>query len=264
MKCLLTLLTLLLLAQNTLVAQETKAIHECIRLEMPAGAGRNAASVAYHPVQKKYYSGFAGNPNYRMAVFDSAGKCISPAGLKVGFDLRGLWYNKKLDSLQANGYIDFGFTNLVLNSRGMPAGHRRFLKAMVQPTDQSAGCFDDLNQTVYFLSDNKVMGYDLNGTRKTEVKLWVAADEEKEEPGDELPEQYNSTNLVFTGLPNAAFGLLDCENKQVVLFDSLTGKPAEKWEIDADAELPAVFGFSYTNNIVFIYNREERVWIGYK
>ncbi|MEO5892421.1 MAG: hypothetical protein ABIQ31_19385 [Ferruginibacter sp.] len=252
------------LIPSLIFAQETRELEKVIELKMPGGNGRNGACVAYHPLQKKYYAGFAGNALYPMAVFDTMGKRISKDDLHVGFDLRGIWYNTMTGTLQANGYQDFGWTDLTLNKMGIPIANKIFLKETSQPTEQSVGCWDDKNGLIYFLSDNKIVACYLNGSQKNEVKLIVSEDSATEENDAYLPEKYNSTALIFTGIANAEWGLLDVENKQVVLFDSAGGKAGQIWNIDSENEFPSSFGFSYANGIVFIFNKEDRVWTGYK
>ncbi len=246
--------------------QKTKTIKKVIELEMPKGTGTNGASVAYHPVQKKYYASFAGNASYPMSVFDAKGNRLSKDDLQAGFDVRGLWYNNISKTLQGNGYDDFGWTNFILDKSGIPSGNTVFVKEKSQPNEQSVGAFDEKKKMVYFLSEKMIVAYDVNGTQKKETKLLIREDETEEEEDEEdfLPEKFNNTSVISTGIAKAEWGLLDLDNNEVILFDGATGKATQKWTIDSNAGLPASFGFSYTNGIVFIFDKENRKWIGYK
>lgn len=251
--------------QLTVDAQQTKALKKVMELQMPKEGGNNGASVVYHPIQKKYYASFAGNAAYPMSVFDIKGKRISKDDLQAGFDVRSLWYNSSNQTLQGNGYNDFGWTNFILDKAGIPTGNEVFMNGMNQPGAQSVGAFDDKNKMVYFLSDDRVAIYNFKGQPKGEMKFtFDGMDAEEVETEGLLPEKFNSASLVFTGIDKAEWGLLDIENKKVVLFDRITGKLTQQWTIDSPADFQSSFGFAYTNGLVFIFNKAERKWEGYK
>ena len=251
--------------QLTIDAQQTKALKKVIELQMPKGEGNNGASVIYHPIQKKYYASFAGNAAYPLCVFDIKGKRISTDDLKAGFDVRSLWYNSSNQALQGNGYNDFGWTNFTLDKAGIPTGNEVFMDGMNQPGAQSVGAFDDKNKMVYFLSDDRVAIYNFKGQSKGEMKF-TFDEKNTEEVATEglLPEKFNSTNLIFTGIDKAEWGLLDIENKKVFLFNRISGKLTQQWTIDSPTDFQSMFGFAYTNGLVFIFNKAERKWEGYK
>src|SRR5262245_58419425 len=55
--------------------------------------GTRGASIAWHPLQKKYYAAMAGNIAYPLCIFDVKGQRISPDSQSCNMDVRGLWYN---------------------------------------------------------------------------------------------------------------------------------------------------------------------------
>ncbi|MBM3432222.1 MAG: hypothetical protein FJX92_04360 [Bacteroidetes bacterium] len=85
-----------------------RELKEVIQLVIPREGGANAANVAWHPIQKKYYAAMAGNISFSLAVYDNTGKLLSPTDQETLFDVRGLWYNPTTKTIQMNGYNDFG------------------------------------------------------------------------------------------------------------------------------------------------------------
>src|SRR5262245_4426823 len=83
---------------SILLTQTT--LKKVLELKMPKEGGANGASVAWHPVQKKYYAAMAGNTTYPLAVFDINGKRLSADDQTTMFDVRGLWYNSRSKKLQ--------------------------------------------------------------------------------------------------------------------------------------------------------------------
>ncbi len=246
-------------------AQKTKSLKKVIELQMPEGLGTNGAGVVYHPLQKKYYASFAGNIEYPIAVFDLKGKRLSEDDLMAGFDVRGLWYNTVTKTIQANGYNDFGWTDFKLDKKGMPIENKVFMEGMHQPGEQSVGTFDSKAKQVYFLSGNKVITYDLKGEQKSEKTLQIPEEEMEDlEEADMLPEKYNYTTVLFTGIPQAEWGIYDSENAELVLFNKATGKITQKWQLDSNAPNAQAFCLAYTNGILFLFDKDERTWYGYK
>ena len=94
MKTKLGLLGFLLVASTLAFGQTTVGIKEKLRLQMPEGSGSNGASVAWHPVLKRYYAAFAGNADFPLGIFDEKGKRLSADNLTTQIDVRGLWYNE--------------------------------------------------------------------------------------------------------------------------------------------------------------------------
>ena len=94
--------SLLLTLPFYLNAQVEKTLKQTISLKMPSTvyvskntgldslAGTRGAAVAWHPLLKKYYAGFAGNVSYPLAVFDVKGERLSGEDLTTMEDLRGL------------------------------------------------------------------------------------------------------------------------------------------------------------------------------
>ena len=65
------------------------------------------------------------------------------------------------------------------------------------------GVFDAKTKTVYFLKGNTVIAYDLKGNEGKSISL-VLKDNEGE---DFLPEKYNYSTIIYTGIPKQEFGI---------------------------------------------------------
>jgi hypothetical protein len=249
-----------LFALTTTAIAQNRSLKKVISFVMPEEGGSNGASVVYHPVLKKYYAAMAGNASYPFAVFDVKGKLIT--SIEAGFDVRGMWYNSKTKTIQANGYNDFGWTNFILDVKGKPTGNKIFVEGLMQPNDQSVGLFNDKLQKMYFLNDMAIIEYDLKGNEVKTFQLFpniVATD--SAETG--LPEYYNRTP-IFTGIIKSEIGLLNNTGKTIELYNLATGKPSFKWQLPADIPDNAQFNIAYTNSIVWLFNKETRTWLGYK
>ena len=250
-----------------------KGLTEVMSLQMPEGAGARCASIAWHPVLKRYYAPKSGNADHFMARFDAKGKLVSPEGLKTMFDIRGFWYSPKLKTFCANGYNDNGWISYVLDSRGVPTDINHLVESMNQPDAQSVGSFDAKNNLVYFLKGQNVLTYNAATQKKTgSLRLHINYKSEKEESDDindvdnedETPENINNSVVIYTGIPKAEFGLLDFTNKEIQLYDKATGYISQKFSLPDDAPADEMLCFSYCNGIYWLFSIDTKTWKGYK
>lgn len=255
-------LAAMLLAITIDAAAQTRTLKKVLELAMPGDLGSNGAGVVYHPVQKKYYCAFAGNSDYPLAAFDLKGKLLTDAAITAGFDVRGMWYNSKTKTIQANGYNDFGWTNFKIDKQGTPTGNEVFIAGMNQPDAQSVGLFNDKLQRLYFLKNISIVKYDLTGKELDSTQLFpkIVGDEEM---GNGLPGDYNAT-AIYTGILKGEIGLLNNTDKKIELFNLATGKPTTTWQLPDDAPDNSIFNFAYSNGIVWLFDKESRTWYGYK
>jgi len=241
--------------------------------EMP---GTRGASVAWHPVQKKYYAAFAGNAEYPLAVFDITGKRLSDDALNTDVDTRGLWYNPKVKKLCGNGYANNGWFNYTLDPKtGIPTLYNIDFDGTNQPNDQCVGAYNPVKNEVLFLDGDNIViynGEDAKEKEGTKITLhWgrtksqgIAVKEEGKEDAVGPPEGYNNTAIVYTGIPGAEIGVLNTNDRQVELYNSKTGFMAQKLKLPSAAVLETSFNFAYANGIYWLFNIEERTWVGYK
>lgn len=257
------LLLLTITAFTATNAQTTRKLKKVLELVMPGTDGSNGAAVVWNPAQKKYYAVFAGNETFPMAVFDVAGKEVSDGELTAGYDLRGMWYNPKTKAIEANCYDSTGWVTYKLDAKGLPGIPDIFLPGMNQPSSQSVATFNPKTNGIYFLSTDGISVYKMDGTPSSTLTLKKTATGDEIEFSADNP-AYNNTTVIFTGIPKAELGVLNIEEKKIDLFSSSTGIFSNSWAIPDDVPLYSYFNFSYANGIVWFFDKDTRIWMGYK
>jgi hypothetical protein len=257
----------------TVAQPKQRTLTEVMSLKMPEGGGARAASIAWHPLLKKYYAPKSGNEEHLMGVFDEKGKRVSPDDLKTLFDVRGFWYSPKLKTFCANGYNETGWVSYVLDKKGLPVSIKHLVEFMNQPDAQSVGSFDAKNNLVYFLDGKNVLIYNADTYKKTgSTVLHINYKSDKEESDDingvsvenKTPENINNSVVLFTGIPKAEFALFDFKNKEIQLYDKSTGYITQKFSLPENAPADEMLCFSYCNNIYWLFDIETKTWKGYK
>jgi len=76
--------------------------------------------------------------------------------------------------------------------------------------------------------------------------------------------QYNSTTVIYTGISNAEFGLLNVQTKEIELYSKADGLLTQRLKLPPDTRTNDKLNFSYCNNVYFIYDVLKRSWIGYR
>jgi len=264
------ILAILLQSLSLLAQSGSVTLKQVIKLEIPREGGANGASVAWHPIQKKYYAAMAGNVSFCMGVYDIKGTRLSPKEQETMFDVRGFWYNPATKSLQMNGYNDFGWAEYKLNSKGLPISVDVLQEGLNQPTEQSAGAFNPKENLIYFLNESgEVEIYDAK-TRNYQEKLELKIGYEEYERIDDddfetiFNDNYNTTSIIYTGMKGAELGLLNIQQNVIELYNASTGYLTRTLILPAGAPSFEWLNFSYTNGIYFLFNKETRIWHGYK
>jgi len=275
------LIGLTLLSAYSVNAQIARTLTKTITLEMPrksyigsAGQdsmpGTRGGAVVWHPIQRKYYAAFAGNPTYPLAVFDATGKRLSDDDQTTLEDLRGLWYNSKLKKICGNGYNDIGWFSYQLNEKGMPVDHEIFASGANQPGQQSIGVYSASTNTVCFLLAQYVYVYNENGVQQLDsiIRLYPgisrSEDINKDDDGSTANKNYSTNVLMYTGIPKAEFGLLNAVERQVELYDRHTGLMTQKLKLPDELNTWLAFNFSYANGTYWAFDQDTRTWTGYK
>ena len=250
-----------------------KPLKKVMELKMPKTAdddmpGTRGASVAWHPVYKKYYASMAGNSGYPMAIFDLAGKRLSDFEMTTGFDTRGLWYNPKTKKICGNGYDVTGWFSYNLNSKGLISGSQVDYEGLNQPGDQCVGAFNSQTSEVMFLKGSEVYVYTADAIADKTITIHFGqkkADGElaSEDPAT-TPPGYNNTTLVYTGLKGRELGFLNADKKQVELYDKATGFLTAVLTLPPTATAEPSFNFAYTNGMYWLFDMEKRVWTSYR
>lgn len=267
------LAAMLLLFVNTLSnAQTISKIQEKLTLQMQDGGGSNGAGVAWNANNKYYYACFAGNETFPMAVFNSEGIIITEEPQEVGFDARGFWYDPSLKTIVGNAYNEGGWYRLNIESNGLSKSVTVIKSGLNQPDANSVGCYSTKAKHVYFLEGQTLRAYQA-GEEKTSkrIRLYFGKSvkpkySKKEDEDDALnqPDGYNSNTAVYTGIKNAEFGILNTDKSQIELYSAKTGLLTQVFKLPTNAALESSFNFAYANGHFWLFDKENRMWIGYK
>jgi hypothetical protein len=264
-----TILILLAIATISVAAQAERELKNVLNLKIPGTRteGANAGSVAWHPVQKKYYAAMAGNAKHFVGVYDIKGTLLNSTDQQSLFDIRGIWYNSNTKTIQMNGYNDYGWAEYILDKKGFPSDIKILHDDMNQPAAQSVGAFDPKSNVVYFFNEEgHVDRYNYReGAYEdyVDIKLGAASDDEAEDNLDVI-EDYNSTTVVFTGISGAELGLLNVFNNEIELYNIKTGFVTRKLKLPSNAPVEDFLDFAYCNGIFWLFDKEARIWKGYK
>jgi len=256
------------LTTSVATAQPVKELKKALELKIPREGGANGASVAWHPGLKKYYAAMTGNESYFIGVYDAKGTRLNPTTQETMFDIRGLWYNPNTKTIQMNGFEDYGWAEYKLDSKGFPAAVKNLHEGMNQPGEQSVGIFNPKAKAIYFFNDEGDLDqYDFSNAEFEEtVNLYLGKSSEAEDEDHDnydVLEDYNTTP-IFTGIPKAEIGLLNHTKREVELYDVNTGYITKKYSFPETAPVNNFLNFSYSNGTFWLFDKDKRVWIGYK
>ncbi|TBR19314.1 MAG: hypothetical protein EPO57_03975 [Chitinophagaceae bacterium] len=248
-------------------SQTTRVLKKTIELQMPGEEGSNGASVAWHPIQKKYYASFAGNAIYPLALFDVTGKKLSSDDLESQIDVRGLWYNPNTNLICGNGYKENGWFSYILDKNGIPEDFSILHNGQYQPSQQSVGSYNTKKDLLYFLNGIEIVVYNKYGEQLTDstIRLSLNIDNEfLDEDEAYLEANFNTTTVVFTGILKSEFGLLNYTKPQIELYNMKSGAHTQILKLPDGAPAFNWFNFSFANGTYWLFDKDNRKWIGYK
>ncbi len=235
---------------------------------MPEGDGTNGAAVAWNPIEKKYYSAFAGNESFPMAVFNENGRRISDPSLTAMFDVRGLWFNEETETIETNGYGESGWAAYKLDVNGIPEEIDLIIEEEAQSNENSCGVFMQYEYVVVFRTEEGGLEVydrdygDLIGSTKINLGQTTAGSGEN---SSSTLEQYNNTSIACVGDETIVrFGFLNHKKRQIELYNADTGLLTTVLKLPTEAVVNANFNFSYTNGIYWLFDTVSRTWTGYK
>ncbi len=266
----------LLHAQTTTMT--ARPLRKVLTLTMPKFqgdemAGTRGASVAWHPLQKKYYAAMAGNPGFPMGIFDARGKRLSTDSSTCEADVRGLWYNPEKKTIQGNSYAGGGWFSYDLTKTGQVKEIQFITDEMTQPTDQCVGAFNSAQKEVFFLKDNDVVIYSFTEQKETgffplhwgRTEIDSLDEEEDEDEFEVLAnEDYNNTTIVFTGIKGAELGVLKYSTSEIELYNRANGLLTRRYKLPEGTAVYNSFNFAYCNGMFWLFNIETRKWTGFK
>jgi len=252
-------------------AQVKRHLDVVTRLEMPNGPGENGGTVALNQRNKSIYATIAGNKSYSMAVFNVLYEIESPPDLAQLYDIRGLWYHPKLQTFMANSFGGTGWVQYTIDKKGIPYDAKVVYAGQRQPFPQSVGQFSSKENLVYFLKGSTAVAYDAGtGNPLPEKnKLFHIGYTKKNPPPAErtidsfsVLENYNSTTLVYTGISQSEFGLLNVKNREVELYSASDGLLTARLKIPEKIAVKDKLNFAYCNNLYWFYDNVSRTWAG--
>ena len=261
---------------NAVKGQISRPLKKVLELKMPKTVdddmpGTRGASVAWHPIQKKYYAVMAGNMAYPLAVYDVKGKQLSLDTLTAMEDSRGLWYDPAKKQICGNTYGSYGWFSYTLDKKGIPVKIAIDFEGMNQPDDQSVGAYNVARKSVMFIFGSQVSWYNaadasVNPDDRLTIHWGTTAKQGIKEDEDETvePEGYNRTTVIYTGKPGAEIGFLNIDKKQVELYDSKPGFLSQVLILPSGSPAEASFNFAFTNDTYWFFDMEKRVWFGCK
>jgi hypothetical protein len=270
------IIALVLISSGSLLAQ-VRTLKQVMELQMPKTAedelcGTRGASVCWNPDTKKYYAAFCGNTGFPMAVFTPAGTRISKDSLTTMEDIRGMWYNPATKKLNANGYQNIGWISYELDGSGIPVSMNYIFTDMNQPNEQCVGAYDARLKYVLFLDKSRVLMYENFAGMFARVNDSVQIHwgrKKSQGPGEDEDalagnENYNYSNVIATGVQTAELGFLNKEEKQIELYDIKEGYLQQILKLPENAPAEPAFNFAFSNGIFWLFDMENRKWIGYK
>ena len=253
---------------------QNRTLKKVLELKMPRTIdddmpGTRGASVCWNPVNKKYYAVFAGNASFPLGVFSADGKLLSADELSAEQDVRGLWYNPVTKKISGNGYNTTGWFSYELDKDGIPISANVDFPGMNQPDEQSVGACVFPSKSICFLNKGKISFYDMaDGTPTKSVSIhWGRKKSEGPADGESDENEntdYNTTTLIYTGIKGAEIGLLNKTVSQIELYNIADGFLSQKLILPETAKLEGFFNFAFANGIYWLFDIENRVWIGYK
>ena len=238
-----------------------KKVMEIIMPGVQGDDGSNGASIVFHPVSKKYYIPMVGNAVYPFATFDSKGKLLYQTD--AGKDLRGIWYNPKTKNIEGNCYDEGGWIKYPLSAKGEVNPSEILIEGLKQPESQSVGVFNAKENIVYFLYQTGVVIYNMKGEEQKTIELKKL----KSDTAilfDSETATYNISEIIYTGIPKAEIGILNIETKKIEFYNKATGIYTTEWILPEDAVVERNFNFAYANGMVWLFDKENRKWLGYK
>ena len=226
-----------------------------LKLQFKSYRGYNASSVIYNPDKKLYYSVIAGSYRYPLETFDAQGKSVHQE--KAGLSTRGMWWNPNTKQLERNVKKGIAASKLTEKGYASSEGLKVILEGELhQPNGNSCGVYDPVNDEILYYSYEKIYRYSRKDAQLISSYYFIGLPTN----GDHL----SANTLIYTGKPGMELGLLDYKGKKVHLFDQKTRKFANTIDLPQSAVTAKEFRFSYANNHVWLYNKSERHWVGYK
>jgi len=214
--------------------------------------GENGTSVVFDSINNLYYTFFAGSKNFYVERFDVSGNKIDSS--KIGFDARGVWYNKETKKIEGNSYDGGGIFEIDIEKNRLLGLATSIFEENEQPDKNSAGAYD--------YDDNNILYFDEGVIKKysRERNKYVGDIKISGLPSDEY---INFTTPIYLGYKKNEIGLLDYGNRAIYTIDKNTGKYSKKLLLPPDSKTYPKLRFSYANNRIWIFDVDNKKWLGF-
>lgn len=224
-------------------------------LEIKSEDGNNGIAVTYNPEKDLYYAAFGGNEYYPLEVFTSSGKNVYSK--EIGFDARGLAYDKKSNCLYGNSYDNGGYYKIQLNDAGVPTGQlENIMTGMHQPEEQSGAFFNMKKNLIYFRSGATIYTYKFKtGSIHKQFDLTGISAREIENCVEYI--------VLYTGHKGYEFIIVNYLSPKIYFFNK-KGEYVTTIHLNYSDYMHDFFNLSYANDRLWIYSKDNRKWTGYK
>lgn len=213
--------------------------------------GNNAVGLCYNPQKELYYGAFGGNESYPIEVYSTElGAFYSGT---INADIRSIWYNSKKNKLGGILFDQKGIFEIDLNEYGIPTKIDLITKKFDQNAQYGAA-YNSAKDEIIFVESNEIIIYKGKGNGKKRVTLSTTA-----------PNGLNETCPQWTGVKGYELALLGTSPNQVYLFNYKTGKQTAEITLNGNfADEISMFNVGYANDIIYLYDKLTRSWIGYR
>jgi hypothetical protein len=258
-------------ALSQINAQPIRQLRPILEFKMPRGEGENGGTIAINLKNRNYYATIAGKKTYSMAIFNGAGEMVSPADLALLYDIRGLWYHPVQKTFYANGFGTVGWIKYTIDDAGIPYDASPVFEGQRQPFPQSVGQFSQKENLVYFLKGSMIIAYDAitgNPVAGKNRLLRIGYGRKSPPPSNQsidsfgVRADYNSTTLIYTGISQSEFGLLNINTREIELYGAADGLMSSRLKIPDEIPVKDKLNFAFCNNFYWLYDNSKRSWIG--
>jgi hypothetical protein len=251
------LLLLLIISPNQQIKAQCTPLTTAVpgvSLSYVGSGGTNASGVAYNPNQKIYYAAIAGNSSFPLETFDDSGVPLSQTS--TGFDVRGLWWNPNLNTLEANGYGTRGLWSFNLDASGyaLNTGTQLFT-GNNQPNSQSVGDLNYVDNEIWYYNSGSIT----KRNRATNALIGTF-------PITGLPVvtgNLNRYSVFYTNCTGLEIGVLDNTLKRIYFIDKATMAYVGMSQLPAGTVTHNSFRASWANDMIWLYDLSSRTWFSF-
>lgn len=259
MKTLLTTLVLCVFTLAPVHAQKAVTAKQKMKVVIPDGSGTNAASIAWNPKNKTYYTCYAGNSTFPLYMFSKKGKITNTMTTRI--DTRGFWFNENQNRLEGTAWNGAGYGPgyfyRTVDKKGVP-GEDQYVKfpSMQEVPDYCIPAYDKDRDELVYIDQNFITRFShKDGSEVGSVNLKL--------PSGVSWEDINMTTVIYTGKKGEEYGVLDFVVGKVYLFDMTSGNVTKTVTLPAEAPDPHYYCFAYANGMFWTYSTLSRTWYAY-